>query len=61
MKKILHFLKNFVLGAFVLYGYNLVAVSFNMVIPINLITVTIVSLLGAPALFALILLKVMVF
>ncbi len=61
MKKIWKFCKNFILGAFILYGYNLVAVSFNMVIPINWITITSVSLLGAPALIALILLKVIAF
>ena len=37
MEKILSYVKRFVLGAFVLYGYNLIAVNFNLVIPINFI------------------------
>lgn len=52
--------KNIVLGAFVLYGYNLIAVNFNMMIPINYITLIIVSILGAPGLIVLILFKVLI-
>ncbi|MEG2564094.1 MAG: pro-sigmaK processing inhibitor BofA family protein [Bacilli bacterium] len=54
-------LKKIVFGAFVLYGYNLLAISFDLVIPINVFTVSLVSFLGLPALFALILLFVIVF
>lgn len=61
LKKIYYCLKKIVLGAFILYGYNLLAVSFNMVIPINLITVGAVGFLGLPALLAFVLLLVIVF
>ncbi len=61
MKKVLDFLKRFVLGAFVLYGYNLIAGSFGHVVPINIITIGLVGTLGVPALFALILLKIIAF
>ncbi len=61
LKKIFVLLRKIILGAFILYGYNLLAVSFNMVIPINLITVSLVGFLGLPALFSLVLLLVLVF
>lgn len=57
MKKILYALKRVVLSFIILYGYNLIASNFNMVIPINLITVAVVSVLGVPSLIALLLLK----
>ena len=59
LKKIYHIIKKIVFGVFVLYGYNLIAVSFDLVIPINFITILLVSFLGLPALFALILLFVL--
>lgn len=61
LKKIYYCIKKIVLGAFILYGYNLLAVSFNMVIPINVFTIGLVGFLGLPALFALVLLLVLVF
>ena len=57
MEKILAYLKRFILGTFVLYGYNLIAANFNLVIPINLITIGLIGFLGTPAIFALIILK----
>ena len=57
MKKIFVYIKRMILGAFVLYGYNIIASNFNLVIPINLITVFLISFLGTPAIFALIILK----
>ena len=58
LKKIFKFFKKIIVSSFVLYSYNLIAVNFNMIIPINLFTVLIVSILGAPALLALILFKI---
>ncbi|MDO5002623.1 MAG: pro-sigmaK processing inhibitor BofA family protein [bacterium] len=58
MKKVFEILKKVVLSFVILYSYNLIAVNFNMIIPINLFTVLIVSILGAPALLALILFKI---
>ena len=54
MKKILYYLKNLIISGFVLYGYNLIAVNFNMIIPINVFTI-----LGSPALIALVLFKIL--
>ncbi len=60
MKKIMLLIKKIVLSAFVLYGYNLIAVNFNMIIPINYITVGLMTILGAPVLVALVLFKILV-
>lgn len=61
MKYIGIFLKQLVLGFIILYGYNIVAVNFNLVLPINVITLSSVSILGFPGLFALILFYVYVY
>ena len=60
LKKILSIVKKIVLSAFVLYGYNLIAVNFNMIVPINYVTVGLMTFLGAPALVALVLFKILV-
>lgn len=61
MKYIVAVLKRLILGFVILYGYNMIAVNFNMVMPINVVTVALVSFLGFPALFALVLLFVLVY
>lgn len=58
MKLIIRLIKRIILSAFVLYGYNLIAVNFNVTIPINVCTLSFVSFLGSPALVSLILFKI---
>ncbi len=58
MNKIFYCLKRFILSAFILYGYNLFSVNFNMIIPINFVTLGMIFLLGAPGLVALVLFKI---
>ena len=60
LKNIMLLINKIVLSAFVLYGYNLIAVNFNMIIPINYITVGLMTILGAPVLVALVLFKILV-
>jgi hypothetical protein len=60
LKNMMLLIKKIVLSAFVLYGYNLIAVNFNMIIPINYITVGLMTILGAPVLVALVLFKILV-
>ena len=60
MFMIFRLLKKIILSAFLLYGYNLIAVNFNLIIPINVFTIGIVSLLGIPSMMALILFKVFI-
>ena len=59
MKFILFVVKKIILSAFILYGYNLVAVNFNMIIPINVYTLGFITFLGSPALIALVLFKIL--
>ncbi len=60
MWKIMEYIKKIVFSAFLLYGYNIIASNFNLVIPINVITVLLLTVLGAPGLFALVLFKITV-
>lgn len=59
MKKIMNVLKKVVISGFLLYGYNLIAVNFNMTLPINFITLFAVFFLGTPVMVALILFKIL--
>lgn len=60
MKNILSLVKKIVLSFAILYTYNLIAVNFNMIIPINVITISLIALLGAPSLIALILFRIVI-
>ncbi len=59
MKFMLFVVKKIILSAFILYGYNLIAVNFNMIIPINVYTIGFITFLGSPALIALVLFKIL--
>ena len=50
MKKMLKILKRIILSFVILYSYNMIAVSYNLVIPINYITVFILTILDGPGL-----------
>ena len=60
MKKILEIIKQIILSFIILYSYNLIAVNFNMMIPINVVTVLAVAFLKLPALVAIILFKIII-
>ena len=53
-------IKKIIVSGFILYGYNIIAVNFNVTIPINFYTLSFVTCLGSPALIALILFKIVV-
>ncbi len=55
---LLSLIKKVIISAFILYGYNLIAVNFNMTVPINIYTLSFVTFLGSPALIGLILFKI---
>lgn len=61
MKKILCFLRNIVISFFILYGFNVIASNFDIIVPINLITVLLVSVLGLPMLFSLVMFLVLIY
>lgn len=60
MKFIFRVFRRIILGTFLLYGYNLIAVNFNMIIPINIYTIVLVTVLGIPSVIALLLFKILV-
>ena len=53
MKKSYGLLKRIIISAFLLYSFNLVMSPLNILIPINLITVSILVVLGIPGLISL--------
>lgn len=61
VKKVLNILKKIVISGFLLYGYNLISAPLNIMIPINVITVLCLTVLGVPALFAFILIHIILF
>ena len=61
IKKIFGVLRKIIMGALILYGYNLMALPLNVMIPINVITISVVGLLGLPSLIGLIVLFLIAF
>ena len=61
VKKIIQIVKKIVFSSFLLYGYNILVEPLGLIIPINVITVGILSIFGSPALFSFILIYVMIF
>ena len=61
MKKIFNLFKKILFSFVILYGFNTIGINFNLIIPINLITLTLITFLGFPALFSLVLLFVLAF
>lgn len=61
MKKIWSLIKKIFFSFVILYGFNTIGSNFSLVIPINFITVSLITLLGFPALLSLVLLLVIAF
>lgn len=61
MKKIYILLKRIVLSFLTLYGFNVMAAPINVIIPINIITVSLIVIFGTPGVIFLILLLILVF
>lgn len=53
-RKIFNLLKKVILASFILYGFNLLMSPLGILVPINIITVLVVSLLGFSGLLGLI-------
>ncbi len=58
---IIKFLKKLVFAIVLLYSYNLIAVHFGLIIPINYITIAIVTLLDIPAMVLLVFSLILIF
>jgi len=54
MKKLISGLRKIIVAFLVLYGFNLLVSSINIYVPINVVTVGVVSLLGIPGLLSLV-------
>lgn len=61
LKKIFVLIKRIIVSAFLLYGYNLIVAPLNLMIPINIITLTLLTIFGIPALLSLIIILVLIF
>lgn len=60
-KKIFKVLKKIIISTFLLYGYNLLVQPLGFIIPINFITVGLITILGVPAMLALIFIVIFVY
>lgn len=60
-KKIAKILRRIIFSALLLYGYNVIAEPIHIIVPINYINIGLLTILGFPALFALIFINVIVF
>ena len=58
MKHLFKIVKRLCLGIFSIYSFNVLFKLINIIIPINIFTIAISSLLGIPGNFAIVLLKV---
>ena len=56
--KLFILLKKIILSFIILYGFNTIGSNFNIIIPMNVITIGIITVLGLPALFSLVFLLV---
>lgn len=54
LKKLFKVMKKVVIAGLVIYTYNVLAVSINATIPINFVTLSLVTFLGIPSLVGLI-------
>ena len=61
MKKIIKILKKIIISSFLLYGYNIMVAPLNLVIPINIYSLSAITILGVPALIALSLILLFVY
>lgn len=55
LKKLMIVVRKVCTAIFILYGFNLILSAVNVIIPINIINVALVTVLGFPGLFVLVL------
>ena len=61
LKFIFKIIKRVVISSFLLYAYNLIVQPIGLIIPINLFTIGALTILGIPALLALIFIMVLIY
>ncbi|MBR3229884.1 MAG: pro-sigmaK processing inhibitor BofA family protein [Bacilli bacterium] len=60
IKRIIKYIKKLIMSFFMLYGYNLI-VPARAIIPINIITVLLLTIFSVPALIILIIIKMLIY
>ena len=60
IKRIIKYIKKLIMSFFMLYGYNLI-VPAKAIIPINIITVLLLTIFSVPALIILIIVKLLIY
>lgn len=60
IKKITKWIKKTIISFFMLYGYNIL-VPAPAIIPINIITIMMITILGIPAIITLIIIKLLIY
>ena len=60
IKRIIKYIKKLIMSFFMLYGYNLI-VPARAIIPINIITVLLLTIFSVPALIILIIVKLLIY
>lgn len=61
LKKIVKILKKIVLSFLLIYGYNLVISPINMLVPLNIITISYITILGIPAFLSIIVISFFIY
>ena len=51
------FLKKIIIASFLIYAFNIIAVNFNIVVPINVWTISYISMFDIPGLVVLVIIK----
>ena len=51
------FLKKLIMASFLIYAFNIIAVNFNIVVPINIWTISYISIFDIPGLVMLVIIK----
>ena len=58
MKKLFNLFKRILFCFFIIYGFNMIGVNFNFILPINIFSLLIVFIFGLPGFVCLILFKI---
>ena len=61
LKILFKIIKRIVISSFLLYGYNLLVQPMGLIIPINVFTIGVISILGVPSLLCLIFIMVLIY
>lgn len=61
LKCVFKIIKRIIISSFLLYAYNLIVQPVGLIIPINIFTVGLITILGVPALLSLIFIMVLIY